>query len=390
MGTTTYKNCTWHAIRSGNICPICGSKKGRCSLMINEKNEVILYRCKYKESSRPSKDGWYLHLVNDKSSNTPLKKEIDIKDYTPEEISEELLDLWDKIYRKFRELFYKYNGDYLYKEHKDNLLKRGLSEEQIKNFKVFSIPSDEKVTRYNQNGTSYQCKLKTAIISDLLEVFKESDLIRVPGFSKVEINSNGKKQTYISFKNTIKNKLGNFEYSNGYFIPYTDYKGRIVGMQFRLTTPLIDDKGKAIRYLWYVTKNGASCGSPIDYHIPNKINSRLDNTILITEGALKAKIASEMLGIRSIAAAGVSNYRKLVKELQKVSENENKRYNIILALDMDKYGNNDVLSAEINTVSLLKLMGYNVSILEWDINHGKGIDDKLVNSEDDGIRFMAI
>ena len=173
---------------------------------------------------------------------------------------------------------------------------------------------------------------------------------------------------------------------DGFFIPYEDYLGRLVGMQYRLTTKLLDDKGKPIRYLWYASKNN-SCSSPIDYHIPNIINT--DDAILVTEGALKAKIASEKLGIRSLAEAGVSNYRRLIKELQLIEKHENKKYKIILALDMDKYTNIDVATAEISTVSMLKSLGYSVALLEWNIAEGKGVDDKLKISSNN-FRFLSV
>ncbi|WP_322019985.1 hypothetical protein [Clostridium butyricum] len=91
-------------------------------------------------------------------------------------------------------------------------------------------------------------------------------------------------------------------------------------------------KEKKLDIYGIVQKN--TCGSPIDFHIPKKLN--ITDSILITEGGLKAKIASEIIGIKSLAEAGVSNYRRLIKELQLIEEHENKRYKVLLALDMDK------------------------------------------------------
>ena len=157
-------------------------------------------------------------------------------------------------------------------------------------------------------------------------------------------------------------------------------------MQYRLATPFIDSKGKSIRYFWYSSKN-VSCGSPIDYYVPTTI--RNENYILITEGAIKGKFAASKLGIRSLSEAGINNYKSVIKALMKIEELEDKEYGVLLALDMDKYQNSDVLSAEISTVSLLKTLGYDVTILEWSVEEGKGIDDKL-NLNCKGFRFLNI
>ena len=379
MGVTQYSGGTWYPIRSGQICPVCGSKKGRCSAFQNEEGPIVMYSCKYKESNRPSNGGWYIHLVKELNGEASEKFTINIDDYKYEPITDELLMLWNHVYRKFRSIFINFNGgSALYDNHKKNLIERGLDEDQINNLGCFSVPQNKQI-----NFGTFSCSLRTAIVNELLKSFKPETLIRVPGFKK--INSNGKE--FITFNNTIFNKdTQKFEDIDGYFVPYFDYTSRFVGMQYRLMNPVKDEKGKPIRYFWYSSKE-ISCGSPINYHIPEKIE--IDDVILVTEGALKAKISSEILGIRSLAEAGVSNYRKLIKELQLLEEQENKKYKVLLALDMDKYLNKDVLTAEINTVAMLKALGYSVTILEWDVAEGKGIDDKLKFSKK-GFRLLSV
>ncbi|UYZ38963.1 DUF3854 domain-containing protein (plasmid) [Clostridium beijerinckii] len=384
MGVTQYADGSWYPIRSGQTCPICGSKKGRCSAFINKEGQIVMYSCKYKESNRPSTNGgWYIHLANELSGDASQKFNINIGDYTYEPITDELLMLWDKVYRKFKSIFIRLNGGTaLYESHKQDLINRGLDETTINNLGCFSVPKNTKI-----NYGSFNCSLRTAIVNELLKSFKPETLIRVPGFKKAVANG----KAYVTFKNTLyNNKTNNFEEIDGYFIPYFDYTSRFAAMQYRLMTPIFDENGKPMRYLWYSTK-GVSCGSPINYHIPEKLELELEDVILITEGALKGKIASEIIGVRSLSEAGVSNYRKLVRELQLLEELENRttKYKILLALDMDKYTNKDVLTAEINTVALLKVLGYSVTILEWDINEGKGIDDKLKKSKK-GFRFLTV
>lgn len=377
--TQLQDGCTWYPIRSGNICPICGSKNGRCGYMVNTQSEIVMYRCKYKTSSRPSRDGWYIHLASELNGDFNFSRaNLTIGDYTPTPINDELLSLWDNIYRAFRKHFISLNSGPLYDHHKKNLIDRGVPENLIDNLGCFSIPNNKQVS------VNFSCTTRTSVVNSLLKDFKPESLIKVPGFQKVTAHN----RDFIIFKNSMFDKESqNYIDIDGFFIPYFDYKNRLVGMQYRLTTPIINEDGKSVRYLWYSSKNN-SCGSPIDYHIPK--NQKIEDTILLTEGALKAKIASELMGIRSLAEAGVSNYRKLIKELQLIEKNELKRYKILLALDMDKYSNKDVLTAEINTVAMLKSLGYSVTILEWNVADGKGIDDKLKSSGQKDFHFLTV
>lgn len=382
MAITNYEGKTWYPIRSGNCCPICNSKVGRCSVLVDESQLPVMYRCKYATSNRASGDGWYLHLVNQQlasTNNNSINSDL-IKDIISNkdlEITEEVIELRDKVYRKFRQVFHHLNGSLLYKEDYENLIQRGFTPDEIKDIGFFSIPRNTKI-QYN----NYTCQLKTAMVRELLKAFTEDQLLKVPGFSLIQTRD----KSFITFKSTTRNYKGDIVDIKGYFIPYIGPTGKFEGMQYRLATPFIDAKGKSIRYFWYSSKS-VSCGSPIDYFVPNTI--RNDNYILITEGAIKGKFAASKLGIRSLSEAGITNYKSVVKALMKIEELEDREYGVLLSLDMDKYQNSDVLSAEISTVSLLKTLGYDVTILEWNIEEGKGIDDKL-NNNSKGFRFLNI
>lgn len=378
MSNSCYQNGNeWKSIRSSQICPICNSKKGRCSVLLDSNSKPILYRCKYAISNKESGDGWFLHYVKDFNKND-YKCTFVVDDYKVEPISEELQNIKNRVYRKTRELFYKYNGFYLYEHHKADLKARGLSDDSIKRMGYFSIPKEEIV-----NVDGYNIKLKNAIINELLKCFSPNDIIRVPGFSKIT----AKGKDFITIKNTYYNSNSkSFEWMDAYFVPYYDYEHRLVGMQYRLSHPILDEKGKLLRYFWYSTK-GTTCSSPIDYYIPSSIKN--NDVMLLTEGATKGKVSGEILGLRTLSEAGVGNYRNMIAELQKIEEKEKKKFKILLALDMDKTTNNDVLKSEISTLSLCLSLGYNTTVLEWNESEGKGLDDKLLNSVE-GLRFISI
>ena len=368
----------WVTIRSNQTCPCCGSKKGRCGILIDEDtNEVILYRCKYNESGSPDGKGWYIHKVdNTQSTFKPINVEEIRKSNKSKEISEEDIFIRDKVYRKMRDIFFNINRSFLYKNHKEYLLNKGFSEKEIEHIGFFSIPNDSKVV---YNGIT--CKIKTAIVNELRKNFKDEEILRVPGFSLVT----GEKK-YITFNNMYKDD-DSFKYKDGFFIPYKNENGLIVSMQYRMTSSVLDSHGKPIRYRWY-TSEGLSSGSPIDYYKPAEIT--LDNVMLISEGAIKTKYAANILKVRSLAEAGVSNYKNVIRTLQNIEKKENKKYQVLLALDMDKYSNKDVLQSEIATVTMLKSLGYQVTILEWNENEGKGIDDKLFSAGKSGLRYLTI
>jgi hypothetical protein len=362
-----------------------------------------------------------------KRTETPVEEK---KFRTPEEI-----EFISYIYRGMRGLVHKYLGTYLYKEDRQDLLKRFMlpkdvaalkkadlweehlkiiykkktklkpnqlellkkrekAENKIEKADFFSVPSRTKIVTYTEKDTKgnivkkYDCKLQTAILKELYvlvakylktknnnqevsETEVETELLKVPGFV-VKENKGGSQ--FITFKNY---KL------EGYFVPYINFDKKIKAMQIRLTTPFLDAKGKPMRYFWYSSEQ-ASSGSPIDYYMPEGELDRYD-VLLVTEGASKMKVACEYLKFQGMGEAGVGNYRKLVASILEYEKHMGVQFKIIIALDMDKNtiqnkdGRYPVLEAENETVALLKSTGHQVAIAEWDIEKGKGIDDALIN-----------
>lgn len=332
-------------IRSGQTCPVCGSRTGRCAEFYNTDGEKAFYRCKYKESSRHS-NGWYLHLVSEIDGiNTTKRPSETLQLHRPLEfeITEEILDLRDKVYRKMRDLIREYLDKTLYQDDEENLLRRGLTEAEIERMGVFSVPKGNILFKVSRK---------------LVNLFGEDTLLKVAGFIKT--------QKGVMMKGYIKgNKV------DGFFVPYSDYKGRLTGLQIRLKTPVMDDSGKQVRYFWFSSKQARS-GSPIDYYVPSKV--KREDVLMVIEGGLKAKIASEKLSYKTLALAGVSNYNNLVKALQELELRTCTQYKIITAYDMDKFSNEEVMKAEETLISLLKGTGHQVATAEWD-EVQKGIDD---------------
>jgi len=381
-------------------CPVCGTKRQRC-LRIEEEGETTAYICKYAPSDKEIETAIGTCWVHEESTNKEFKKlkEIKtIKEPKSKPLNEETLSFRTEVYNTMKKLLIKYEKENLpkykgkiiplYKHHYEDLKKRGLNDEQILRNGYFSVPiSNRKVFAKDGN---YKHKITTAISKDLYDKFG-NELLNVPGFIKLKDQFGNE---YITYKTKVSNYLVETDKNgenvvktdkngkemkeyveiDGYFIPY-ERLGNIYALQYRLTKEVYDNKGKKRRYLWYSSKQ-ASSGSPIAHHIP--MNLKRIDVLLVTEGALKGVIASEFLGFEGLYEAGVGNYNNLLFTLQKLEKIVEKKFKIILALDMDKYENPDVLRAEKETIRLLKSTGHQVAIAHWPIEIGKGIDDALL------------
>lgn len=379
MAVTMYDSGTMFVpIKSGTPCPICGKKDGRCSEFYLD-HKLLYISCRNEISDEPSGlAGWYKHRVSSFNSNKVIERKsiADVKKY---QVTEEVLELRHKVYTELRAIIRKYIPSGLYEDDKTDLTRRGLNDESIERLGCFSVPkSTHKV--WSDCG-EYQMQLTTYISKKLYDKYG-NDLLKVAGFMKLK----GKNGDYITFKTKMKKpnekKLSDIR---GYFIPYYNYKEQFIGMQYRLSEPLLDEKGKPIRYFWLSSKN-ASSGSPIDCITPSKV--KREDILLVGEGALKMKIACEKLSYKGVAEAGVNNYNSLIEEIQMLEVKNRTKYKIILMFDMDKYDNVQILNgkeyypileAEKKTIELLKLTNHEVAIAEWVPESGKGVDDALQN-----------
>lgn len=305
----------------------------------------------------------------DQSLSHTLEKKYIIKQQ--EEIKKADEETLHKIYSLFIKGEAYIDKDTLKKEHKEYLLKRGLSEEDIKKRKYFTFPS-----RY--------------IIKDFLREMKKQGipletLKNIPGFYY-----DYKKESW-SFSKIKGSGIG---------IPIMNEDQLIVGIQIRRDT-ILKSEGEQ-RYIWFSSafardcntlEYGISSGSPLDLVYPDKISNM---TIFVTEGHFKAvKIAKEYHSV-AISVQGVSSWRKVIKMIKTIKE-KIKIKHIYIAYDADMSFNINVLRSaiqmglslyglDINEDSeklLAKMNDINtdisVSYCLWNYEMGKGIDDAIGN-----------
>ena len=133
------------------------------------------------------------------------------------------------------------------------------------------------------------------------------------------------------------------------------------------------------KYTWFSSRGkegGASSGAPSHVAMPSSLIDK--KRVWITEGALKADIACELLGEIVIGVSGVSNFRSgnLIPTLQQLDVND-----VVIAYDADAERNPQVKHHEFQLASLLSAKGYTVYKAQWELHKGKGIDDLLLNGE---------
>jgi len=155
----------------------------------------------------------------------------------------------------------------------------------------------------------------------------------------------------------------------GLLVPVRDEAGRICGLQVRLDNP----KAGGSRYLWLSSRRQGGAGAAARLHWACPAGSGLDGTLWITEGPLKADYAAWRLGVSVIAVPGVTTCMHQV--LQAVAERP-RRY-VVVAFDADLQTNPQVRACALGLVGELELRGLDVSVADWPLDSGKGLDDLL-------------
>lgn len=223
-------------------------------------------------------------------------------------------------------------------EHGDALVARGLSTRAIKANAYRTLPEEGR----------------EAVVDALLA--NGVDLAGVPGFA-------------------VSQKTGRWEVygSKGLLIPVRGLRGRIAGMQIRA------DSGRS-RYVWFSTPDsenrcgGGSSGAPC--HVAGRSFVRKGVDIWITEGPLKADVASHFLGTVVLGVPGVTAWRKALPIVQALGAAR-----VMLAFDQD--ADESTRAAVQRQVEALRAAlaerGVGAKTVSW--ASGKGIDDALLSGE---------
>lgn len=163
---------------------------------------------------------------------------------------------------------------------------------------------------------------------------------------------------------TSKDGVWDFYGGSGYLIPVRDPAGHIQGMQVRLDNP--NDGGK---YRWFSVPDEEN-STPAKSWMHTACG---DGEVWITEGPLKADIASFLSGHTFIGVAGVNAAKDLSRQLKEMGVKE-----VIVAFDMDFVRNPHVEEAIKRVHADLRKAGIRTATACWNPGMGKGVDDALL------------
>lgn len=226
--------------------------------------------------------------------------------------------------------------------HKVDLLRRGLSEEQIIKNGYFSLP------------TGYGRQVSSLILNS------GYNLCHMPGFY-TDSNSNWK---FV-------------DWYEGYMIPVRNYNNKVQGFQLRSCGKVVDKEKK---YIWISSSgkpNGTKQKSYVHFacDFENDI-PKLGSKVFLTEGPLKADVAHFISGLPFIAVAGVNATSELDEVLSLLKSSG--VTSICTAFDMDYLTNPYVVKAKYSLNNKIKKYGLNIEELRWDESY-KGVDDYLLH-----------
>jgi hypothetical protein len=306
-------------------CPVCGkTHRYHCSVTVDES----LALCRNRWSERQAQDGRYVHILKPNSQRgfTPTTPPPKQESMTEQADADRLNVVYCAMLSRLE----------LSPTHGDELLiGRGLSDVTIAKNLYASVPDEDKGNR---------------LARALSRLF---DLKGVPGFYRHEESW----RLNTSYK--------------GYYVPYRDERGRIVGLQIRR------DGNPEHKYVWLSSKD-ATDGTPAKacLHFSKPDIAERDGEILITEGALKAERISDFTDLPVVALAGVTatNPDTFVQRLLWAFP---RLKGVKVCFDMDWQKNPTVRSALLRLLRQLKETALEVKGAKWDIVLGKGYDDYL-------------
>lgn len=326
-------NDKWRVVTKADPCPIC-EKPDWCRRSPDGVKVACRRESRGKVKTKQYKDGSeaYLHILsNDQShseiarSNQRQRAEKPIQpDHHDEAIAKR--DLGYRIL--LRELR-------LSPDHRNDLLRRGLTDSQIDAGLYKTLP---------QAGRGTAAKM---VLAELGQDFET-----VPGF--------------------VRSERGPIIVAPaGLLVPVLDLAGRIVALKLRVENAASDD-GKYL-YLSSAKYGGPGPGSPP--HVPVGVCGPVE-CLRITEGELKADVATALSGVPTLSFPGVSSWRTVMPLLKNLETKT-----VLVAFDADADRNRHVAKALLDCCCELQAAGFEVNLERWSAERGKGIDDLLAVGE---------
>lgn len=253
----------------------------------------------------------------------------------------------------------------LSEKHKEDLEKRGLTEDEIQILDYKSMWEEKKDEWGNILSSSKNERLAAMR-------FLQNNGCKVDGLPGALTNSD---------------LQWDFLYGEAYLIWGKDIMGNIFGAQ--RNNGKKDPKKK---YTWLASgsfENGTAQKSRIHYAINRSMDWRtceatpmIGDTVYLIEGLLKGDICHLKTGHNFLCMAGVTQYSALKREFETLKEYGIK--NIVTCWDMDYHTNDGVAKSLSIVTALIREAGFETRQLEWDPAF-KGLDDYVVANPNNSI-----
>ena len=159
--------------------------------------------------------------------------------------------------------------------------------------------------------------------------------------------------------------------ATGMLVPVRDIEGRIVALKIRA-----DEAGEGSKYTYLSSTKYGGPGPGSQVHVP--LHDELDLSVVrLTEGELKAEVATTITGTLTVSTPGVSSWRQALEVLSSLGSGV-----VRLAFDADAKQNERVALALREAYRTLKERGFEVVLETWPRELGKGIDDLLASGHE--------
>lgn len=153
----------------------------------------------------------------------------------------------------------------------------------------------------------------------------------------------------------------------GIVIPARDRVGRIIALKIRA-----DEAGEEGRYTYVSSRRHCGPGPGAPVHVPRQAAALDTQRVRLTEGELKADVATALSGVLTLSVPGVSCWRAALPLLRDLGART-----VCVAFDRDATRKLHVAGALARTVAAVSAAAFEVEVESWEEADGKGIDDLL-------------
>jgi uncharacterized protein DUF3854 len=159
-------------------------------------------------------------------------------------------------------------------------------------------------------------------------------------------------------------------------VPVRDIEGCIVALKIRADEAGEGSKYTSSKYTYLSSTRYGAPGPGSQVHVP--LHDELDLCVVrLTEGELKAEVATALTGTLTVSMPGVSSWRPALEVARSLGSGI-----VHLAFDADARHNQQVALALREAHRTLKERGFEVVLETWPREFGKGIDDLLASGHE--------